>query len=130
MLQDMNAQSEAESVKTERAIVKSKASYTNGSWDLIDAVDEGKVGVASIPEAELPAEFRGKSDEEKNLLLDAKRKEREIYQTKINELAVERQKYIDEEMKKHPEGQDDFGSAVNASLLKKATQIGYEKETK
>lgn len=130
MLQDMNAQSEAESVKTERAIVKSKASYTNGSWDLIDAVDEGKVGVASIPEAELPAEFRGKTDEEKNLLLDAKRKEREIYQTKINELAVERQKYIDEEMKKLPEGQDDFGSAVNASLLKKANQIGYEKETK
>ncbi len=128
LMQDMNAQSEAISVKTERAIVKSKASYTNSSWDLIDAVDEGKVGVASIPEAQLPAEFQGKTDEEKNALLDAKRKEREAYQNKINELAVERQKYIDEEMKKLPEGQDDFGSAVNASLLKKATQIGYEKE--
>ena len=127
-MQDMNAQSEAISVKTERAIVKSKASYTNSSWDLIDVVDEGKVGVASIPEAQLPAEFQGKTDEEKNALLDAKRKEREAYQNKINELAVERQKYIDEEMKKLPEGQDDFGSAVNASLLKKATQIGYEKE--
>ncbi len=128
LMQDMNAQSEAISVKTERAIVKSKASYTNSSWDLIDAVDEGKVGVASIPEAQLPAEFQGKTDEEKNALLDAKRKDREAYQNKINELAVERQKYIDEEMKKLPEGQDDFGSAVNASLLKKATQIGYEKE--
>lgn len=130
LMQDMNAQSEAISVKTERAIVKSKASYTNSSWDLIDAVDEGKVGVASIPEAQLPAEFQGKTDDEKNALLDAKRKEREAYQNKINELAVERQKYIDEEMKKLPEGQDDFGSAVNASLLKKANQIGYEKEKK
>lgn len=130
LMQDMNAQSEAISVKTERAIVKSKASYTNSSWDLIDAVDEGKVGVASIPEAQLPAEFQGKTDQEKNALLDAKRKEREAYQNKINELAVERQKYIDEEMKKLPEGQDDFGSAVNASLLKKANQIGYEKEQK
>lgn len=130
LMQDMNAQSEAISVKTERAIVKSKASYMNSSWDLIDAVDEGKVGIASIPEAQLPAEFQGKTEEEKNALLDAKRKEREAYQNKINELAVERQKYIDEEMKKLPEGQDDFGSAVNASLLKKATQIGYEKEKK
>jgi hypothetical protein len=130
LMQDMNAQSEAISVKTERAIVKSKASYMNSSWDLIDAVDEGKVGVASIPEAQLPAEFQGKTEEEKNALLDAKRKEREAYQNKINELAVERQKYIDEEMKKLPEGQDDFGSAVNASLLKKATEIGYEKEKK
>lgn len=130
LTQDMNAQSEAISVKTERAIVKSKASYTNSSWDLIDAVDEGKVGVASIPEEQLPAEFQGKTEEEKNALLDAKRKEREAYQNKINELAVERQKYIDEEMKKLPEGQDDFGTAVNASLLKKATQIGYEKEKK
>ena len=39
----MNAQSEAVSVKAERAIVKSKASYKNESWDLIDAVDKGSV---------------------------------------------------------------------------------------
>lgn len=130
LTQDMNAQSEAVSVKAERAIVKSKASYKNESWDLIDAVDKGSVGLATIPEAELPDEFKGKTEEEKNALLDEKRKEREVFQTKINELAVERQKYIDEEMKKLPEGQDDFGTAVNESLVKKANQIGYEKEKK
>jgi hypothetical protein len=130
LMQDMNAQSEAISVKTERAIVKSKGAYNNESWDLIDAVDKGSVGLLSITEDELPSEFKGKTEKEKNLLLDEKRKEREIFQTKINELAVERQKFIDEEMKKRPEGQDDFGSAVNESILKKANQIGYEKEKK
>lgn len=130
LMQDMNAQSEAISVKTERAIVKSKEAYNNESWDLIDAVDKGSVGLSSIPEDELPSEFRGKTTIEKDVLLDEKRKERELFQTKINELAVERQKFIDEEMKKRPEGQDDFGSAVNESLLKKANQIGYEKEKK
>lgn len=130
MAQDMNAQTESISVKTERSIVKSKAAYKNESWDLIDAVDKGSVGLATIPDDELPAEFKGKTEEEKNTLLDAKRKERDSYQAKINELAVERQKYIDEEMKKLPEGQDDFGTAVNESLVKKAKQIGYEKEKK
>lgn len=127
--QDMNAVSESKSLKAERAIVKSKSNYTNASWDLIDAVEEGSKELSAIPEAELPDEFKGKNEEEKQKLLEEKKAEREGYQKKINELAVERQKYIEEEKKKAPiEGEADFGTSVQKSILKKANELGYEKE--
>lgn len=127
--QDMNAVSESKSLKAERAIVKSKTNYTNASWDLIDAVEEGNKELSAIPEAELPDEFKGKNDQEKQKLLEEKKAERELYQKKINELAVERQKYIEEEKKKTPvEGEADFGTSVQKSILKKANELGYEKE--
>jgi hypothetical protein len=128
-VQDMNAVSESKSLKAERAIVKSKSNYTNTSWDLIDAVEEGGKELSDIPEAELPDEFKGKSDSEKQQLLEDKKAEREKYQKKINELAVERQKFIEEERKKAPvEGEADFGTSVQKSLLKRANELGYEKE--
>jgi hypothetical protein len=127
--QDFNAVSESKSLKAERAIVKSKSNYTNASWDLIDAVEEGNKELSAIPEAELPDEFKGKNNEEKQKLLEEKKAERELYQKKINELAVERQKYIEEERKKTPiEGEADFGTSVQKSILKKANELGYEKE--
>lgn len=127
--QDMNAVSESKSLSAERAIVKSKSNYTNSSWDLIDAVEEGSKELSAIPEAELPDEFKGKTESEKQQLLEEKKAEREKYQKRINELAVERQKFIDEERKKAPiEGEADFGTSVQKSLLKKANELGYEKE--
>lgn len=127
--QDMNAVSESKSLSAERAIVKSKSNYTNSSWDLIDAVEEGGKELSAIPEAELPDEFKGKTESEKQQLLEEKKAEREKYQKRINELAVERQKFIDEERKKAPiEGEADFGTSVQKSLLKKANELGYEKE--
>jgi hypothetical protein len=127
--QDMNAVSESVSTKAERAIVKTKSSYVNPSWDLIDAVEEGNKELSAIPEADLPDEFKGKTEEEKKKLIEEKKMERELFQKKIGELAVERQKFIDEERKKNPvEGESDFGSSVQKSILKRASELGYEKE--
>jgi len=129
--EDMNAVSSAPAVATERAIVKSKGMYKNASWDLIDGVNEGQVKLEDMKDEELPDEFKGKTKEEKEALLQEKTEERKRYQDKINELAVERQKFIDEEMAKRAEEGvvDDFGSSVNKSIMQKAEEIGYEKET-
>lgn len=129
LTQDSNAEEQSVSSKTERAIVKSKTAYTNESWDIIDAVEKGGKDITKMEENELPTEFKGKTDEEKKVLIAEKKVEREAYQKKISELAVERQNYISEEMKKQTEGKpDDFGTSVNESILKKAKEIGYEKE--
>lgn len=128
--QDENAAMQSESVKAERSIVKSKAgkAYNNASWDLIDATVEGK-DITKIAEEDLPDEFKGLSDQEKQTLLDKKKADRTRYQKEIGELAQKRQEYIDEEMKKRTdlEGVDDFGSSVNESIMKKAETAGYEK---
>lgn len=128
--EDSNAEFQSPSSKTERAIVKSKGAYKNESWDLIDAVEAGTKDITVMKEEELPDEFKGKTDEEKKALIEQKKIEREKYQIKINELAKIRQEFIAEEMKKKAEAgvTDDFGTSVNESLLKKAVEIGYEKE--
>jgi hypothetical protein len=117
LAQDSNAEVQSVSAKTERAIVKSKSAYTNESWDLIDAVDKGGKDVTQMKDAELPDEFKGKTDEEKKSLIEKKKKERDLYQEKIGKLAVERQNYIEAEKKKQTNGvKDDFGTSVNESL--------------
>ncbi len=128
--EDANAESQSPSSKTERSIVKSKEVYSNASWDIIDAVDKDGKDITKMTEEELPTEFQGKTAEEKTALIEEKKKERELYQEKINTLAKNRQEFIAEEMKKQADGvkKDDFGTSVNESLLKKATELGYNKE--
>lgn len=130
--QDENAELQSVAVKAERSIVKSKGgkAYNNASWDLIDATEEGK-DIKEIPEEDLPDEFKGLSDEEKEKLLEKKKADRIRYQKTISDLAQKRQAYIDEEMKKrsNTEGVDDFGSSVNESIMKKAESAGYSKES-
>lgn len=129
--EDRNAAAQAPAVATERAIVKSKkGSYKNSSWDLIDGVDEGEVDITKMEDKDLPEEFRGKSNEEKNALLDEKRKDREEYQSKIGELAQKREAFIAEELKKRSESGeevDDFGTSVNKSIEEKAEAVGFKK---
>ncbi len=128
--QDENAELQSVAVKAERSIVKSKGgkAYNNASWDLIDATEDGK-DIKEIPEEDLPDEFKGLSDEEKEKLLEKKKADRIRYQKTISDLAQKRQAYIDEEMKKRSdtEGVDDFGSSVNESIMKKAEKAGYQK---
>ncbi len=128
--EDANAESQSTSSKTERSIVKSKEVYSNASWDIIDAVDKEGKDITKMTEDELPIEFKGKTAEEKTALIEEKKKERTLYQEKINTLAKNRQEFIAEEMKKQADGvnKDDFGTSVNESLLKKATELGYNKE--
>ena len=63
-------------------------------------------------------------------MIEAKKLERDAFQKKINELASERQKYIDEERKKLAENGEtnDFGTSVQKSILKRAEAIGYAKQ--
>jgi hypothetical protein len=130
LAQDENAATESIAVKTERSIVKSKAAYSNESWDIIDAVEKGGKDITKMEDAELPSEFKGKTNDEKVVLLQEKKEERERYQKKIAELAIERQNYITAEKAKRSDlKKDDFGTSVNESLMKRATEIGYEKES-
>jgi len=129
--EDSNAGRMDMSVATERSISKSKKGvYRNSSWDLVDAVEDGK-DINKIDEEDLPEEFKNKTDEEKTALIEEKKLERERFQKKIGELAVERENFIIEEKKKQAEEGveiDDFGSSVNLSIEKRAKANGFVKE--
>lgn len=130
--EDGNAMSESINVAADRASVKSKTVYSNSSWDIIDAVEKGDININELSEEELPKEFKGKTDKEKEVILEQKKTERVLFQKKISDLSKKRGKYIQEEKDKiasqSGEEVDDFGSSINRSILEKAKVNGFEKK--
>lgn len=128
-VQDRNAGSISSANYTERAVSKSKAVYKNTSWDLVDKVKEDKDALSRIKKEELPEELRNKSSEELKTFIKQKEEERTLIQKEINELAVKRQIYIDEQLKKEGENKgDDLGKAITESVLAVAKIKGYTAE--
>ncbi len=81
----------------ERAKVKSSASYSNSSWDIVDAYTEGEIDLAKVPETELPDEMKGLSGREKEEYIRKLEKERKEIQSEISKLSTERDQYIREQ---------------------------------
>jgi hypothetical protein len=131
-LQDVNAESQSMDSKSQRTMAKASLNYSNSSWDIVDAVNEKEVDITKMEENQLPEELKGKTDAEKIKFIEVKNSEREKYQKEIQNLASERQKFIDQEMKKRSENgvKDDFGTSVNESIRKTALNAGYNVEKK
>jgi hypothetical protein len=127
--QDQNAATQSKSVSSERVLVKAnKSAYKNTEWDAVDAFEADTTFLSKVKDEELPNELKGKTTEEKEIFIREKSIEREKIQAEIGRLGKEREKYIQEELKKQNEAgkNDDFGSAVSKSLKQKAKTIGYE----
>jgi hypothetical protein len=96
--QDSNAAGSAASATT-RAVSKASRLYDNSGWDLVDGTKKGKVKLDAVADADLPAELQGKSVEERKAIVDAKAKEREQIQQRIQTLQAERVKFVAEKEK-------------------------------
>lgn len=126
--QDLNAKSMSSANSVERSVSKTKAIYKNDSWDMVDKVKEDKDALKKIKKEDLPTELQTKSTEEIQKIIAEKQKERDSLQKEIAELAKKRQAYIDEEMKKEPADEKDFGAAINNSIIELAKTKGYTVE--
>ena len=92
---------------------------------------EDKNILSSIRKEELPEELKGKSNEEIKKIITQKEEERTALQKEIAELAIKRQAYIEEELKKEgSDSGDDLGNAITSSILTYANLKGYTVETK
>lgn len=77
-----------------RAAAKASAAYENSSWDVVDAVREKKLDVASAPAADLPAELRDKTPEQRTAFIAEKQRERSEVQARIAKLGTERSVWV------------------------------------
>lgn len=110
--QDVNAAS-FEGALVNRITTKSSSSYSNASWDLIDAVQQGGVKLEEIKPEDLPEEMRQLSPQQQQELLNAKAKERSDVQARIRQLTQEREAYVAQQMKAH-------AAAASANTLDEA----------
>lgn len=127
-VQDTNAGSNMASA-TQRAVSKASRMYDNSGWDLVDGVKKGKVKVEEMKDDALPEELKGKSAEERKALVEAKAKEREALQARIQQLNQERERYVAEKQKAlAAEGGDTLDAAVLQSVRTQAKAQGFDLE--
>jgi len=125
--QDMNAMSISNANCTDRAVSKSQSVYNNYDWDLVDRAKEDEEYIKNVDKKTLPADYQKMTDAELQAEINKKTTERNEIQSEILELSKKRQAYIDAEMKKIGT-QDDFGAAINSSILEFAKIKGFVAE--
>lgn len=92
--QDSNAQSYGEANAVKRAVSKSSRLYKNSSWDLVDAMEDNEEIVKELEASELPAQLKGKTEEEIKEYVISKKEERAKIQKEIAELNTKRKAFV------------------------------------
>jgi hypothetical protein len=125
--QDQNAVSVSKMAETDRYLVKSKSSYKNEAWDIVDAHKADSTKIALLKEDELPAEMKGMTVEQRQAFVKQKTEERSAVQKEMARLEKERSKYIEAETAKTTQPKtDDFGTAVATSMRNNAKKLGFD----
>jgi hypothetical protein len=125
--QDANAAGAAPAAAAARAKTKASSFYRNSSWDLLDAVKEGKVKLEEMKEDELPDDMKKLKPEEREAYLAEKEKERADIQARIKELSKERDAYLVEARKKAVEtGAETLDTAIIKTVRDQAERLEFE----
>ena len=129
--QDANAASAPSggSVLAQRAASKASANYGNATWDLVDRSKEKGFDLKKLSEAELPAEMKKMSPEERAAYVEKKRTEREELQKQLKSLADERDKFIAEKSKSEAK-ESTLGAAVSTAVREQAEKKGVKFDKK
>ena len=126
--QDANAYNLNRESSIARAQVKSSSSYSNSSWDLVDAYTEGGVAINELNEEDLPIEMRDMTDSEKEDYIQRMVLERASIQEEIRKLSEEREEYISGIMREPTEDVSTLDSAMLEALLAAARAKGFDLE--
>jgi len=97
LAQDVNAsagQYAASAAPVQRAQAKSSGLYTNESWDLVDAVNKGKVKIEDVADKDLPDNLKKMKPEERKAYVEEQSKKRGEIQQKIKDLSAQRDQYV------------------------------------
>jgi hypothetical protein len=112
-----------------RAAAKATAQYSNSGWDLVDAAKDKAFDLSKVPVDQLPEAMRPMSPEQRREHLEKKTAERKAMQEEIRKLAVERQKFIDEEVRKRNlDAGGAFDGAVRRAVREQAEKKGFRFE--
>ncbi len=103
MTQDANAVAYGAANARTRASFKSKASYNNAEWDLVDAVEEDEEILKEVDKKDLPKEMQNMNTKERKEYIDKKSKERRDIQEQIRVLDEKAKTYVVSKQKENAE---------------------------
>jgi len=93
-VQDANAANQSLDSAVQRAVSKANGFYRNAAWDLVDAVNEGKVELDKIDTSQLPEDLQKMTPEQRREYVTRQATMRKQLQEKINHLNGDRDKFV------------------------------------
>jgi hypothetical protein len=126
--QDAKSNGISAGLLAKRAKTKSSSFYNNSSWDLVDALQEGKVAeteVAGMEDEELPEAMKGLTSEEKLKYVNKKVKERGSIKKEIDELSKSRAAYVAKVKREQSAAAPNMGDALTKAIKKQARQKDF-----
>lgn len=124
--QDVNANGLGAAAGASRAATKANAVYRNGSWDLVDAVRERDLDLATVATEDLPACMRTQTLAERVKYVEAMAKKRAAIQKEIADLAAKREEYVAAERKKLGSTDDtSLAGALRRAVRRQAERKGF-----
>jgi hypothetical protein len=125
--QDTNAANLSQGVAVERFVTRANAQYQNAGWDLVDAVQQGRVKIEEVKTEDLPENLRSMTVEQRKTYVAENQTRRVTLQQRINDLNAARQKHIAAEMKKLVEkGEETLDSAMIKTLREQAAKRNFQ----
>ena len=112
------------SVMSERVVSKASKSYSNENWDLVDAVNKGKVKLSDVKKEDLPAPMQSMAPAEREAMVAAKQKDRADTQARIQQLSKERSTYLAQRTR----STGSIDEAVLSAVKTQAATKGYKFE--
>ncbi len=96
-LQDENARKLSPTTAARRTEAKAGRVYSS-QWDLVDAIEAGRVDLYGIEESELPHRLQGMSLEERGIYVGKMARKRQELRQRIDELSRKRRLYVSEQL--------------------------------
>ena len=90
---------------------------------------DGRVDLDDVPEAELPAEVRALSSEERGRFFADKQAKRDELQEQIQQLGAKRQAYIEEQVRKNHAAEGSLDHGLYQAIRTQAEKKGLIYET-
>jgi len=123
--QDTNAATSSREAEVQRSITKASVNYDNASWDLVDGIKHEKMKLSDLKDEQLPEKMRKMTVKEREAYVAKMASERSELQEKIQQLNLDRKKYVAEQMRKRPDGKDTLGSAIARMIREQASKRNF-----
>jgi hypothetical protein len=126
--QDKNAESYGSANVAQRAAAKSKGTYSNDNWDIVDAAKKDNKFIEKLEEADMPDEWKGKSKEEVQKAVEQLQAERSIIQKELLALEIKINDFIVAEQKKQATqgGGETLDNVLIQAVVEQALAKGYK----
>ncbi|MBX2812074.1 MAG: VWA domain-containing protein [Myxococcales bacterium] len=125
--QDNNASLYGRSGAAKRSIAKSSKYYRAARWDLVDAVDEGRVQLSEVAVEKLPKVMRAMTPQKRVEYVNRQRAKRHRIKARIKELSEARSKYVVDERKRHNKmDAASLDEVIVGGMHRQAAEVGFE----